>query len=205
MLSLLAQFFTIPKWTTLVCEIRVCVIIDLAQHFLLLRPCASSRTCSFFVDFLAGSHAAISDMKAMKRSRKQGRGPLVFNFPLIQYGGDDFDDESIEDLPLAISNEIIEAGGEAMFVSGNLMNNFLNATGGSSFSSPALPLLGIAFQHLLPEELRDVTLPPSLPVDTISSLPMHPPLPPGTGFITVSANTQAEVYNHMFSILHCSV
>ncbi len=130
----------------------------------------------------------------MKRSRKQGSGPLVLKFPLVQQNdGDDSDEDSTEDLPIVLSNEITEAGNEAMFVSGHLLSNFLNATGGSSYMSPALPLLGVAFQHLLPSELREVTLPPPLPVHVISSLPFRPPLPPGAGFITVSANTEAEV------------
>lgn len=132
-------------------------------------------------------------MKNMKRSRKQGSGPLTLKFPLIELNNDDADEESNQDIPDVLSNEITEAGGETMFVSGNLMKNFLNATGGSSFTSPALPLLGVAFQHVLPAELRDVTLPPPLPVDVISSLPPRPPLPPGAGFITVHAETQAEV------------
>ena len=137
-------------------------------------------------------------MKSMKRSRKQGNGPLRLKFPVIEQAeinGDDADEESNGDIPLVLSNQIAEAGGEAMFVSGNLMSNFLNATGGSSYTSPALPLLGVAFQHVLPAELRDVTLPPPLSVDAISSLPPQPPLSPGSGFITVSAETQAEVPN----------
>ncbi len=129
----------------------------------------------------------------MKRSRKQGNGPLTIKFPLIEHDDVHDDEESNQDIPVVLSNEITEAGGESMFVSGNLMKNFLNATGGSSFTSPALPLLGVAFQHVLPAELRDVTLPPPLSVDAISSLPPRPPLPPGAGFITVHAETQAEV------------
>jgi hypothetical protein len=150
------------------------------------------------------------DMNAMKRSRKQGSGPLVLKFPLVQQNdGDDSDEDSTEDLPIVLGNEITEAGDEAMFVSGHLLSNFLDATGGSSYMSPALPLLGVAFQHLLPSELREVTLPPPLSVDVISSLPFRPPLPPGAGFITVSANTEAEVltgtqFNISFTMLRSS-
>jgi hypothetical protein len=140
-------------------------------------------------------------MKNMKRSRKQGSGPLSLKFPFIEHGDGDVDEESNNNIPVVLSNEISEAGSEAMFVSGNLMRNFLNATGGSSFTSPALPLLGVAFQHVLPEELRDVTLPTPLPVDALSSLPPRPPLPPGSEFITVHAETHAEVpIAHLLSI-----
>lgn len=142
----------------------------------------------------AGSHDAITDMKAMKLSRKRGSGPLVIKFPFIEHkGADDIEDEYTEDLPMVLSQEITEAGDESMFFSGNLLSNFLNATGGSSFTSPALPLLGVAFQHLLPSELREVTLPTPLSIDAINALPRRPPLPSGAGFITVSADTQAEV------------
>jgi hypothetical protein len=146
------------------------------------------------VDTCTGSHAAVMDMKAMKRSRKNGNGPLVMKFPLLQRdGGQDSDEDSAEDLPIVLSTEITASGHESMFVDGNLMSNFLNATGGSSYDSPALPLLGVAFQHLLPSDLRDVKLPPPLSIDAISSLPPRNPLPPGAGFVSVSADTRAEV------------
>jgi hypothetical protein len=148
------------------------------------------------------------DMKAMKLSRKAGSGPLVMKFPFVEHkGADDVEEESTEDLPMVLSQEIIEAGDESMFFSGNLLSNFLNATGGSSFTSPALPLLGIAFQHLLPSELREVKLPTPLSIDAINALPRRPPLPSGAGFITVSAETQAEVlcrfpYRSIFYSMH---
>lgn len=142
------------------------------------------------------------DMKTMKHSGKKGDGPLSWDFPLqllpmhdmdgAAHSDDDTDVESDIDLPMVLSQEIMAAGGEGVFFSGNLMRNFLNATGGSS-DGPALPLLGVAFQHLLPPELRDVTLPPPVPVDAIAALSPRPPLPPGVGFVTVSADTQAEV------------
>jgi hypothetical protein len=145
-------------------------------------------------DSPAGSHAAVMDMKAMKRSRKHGNGPLAMKFPLLQRdGGQDDDEDSAVDLPNVLSNEITVSGDESMFVDGNLMSNFLNATGGSSYDSPALPLLGVAFQHLLPSDLRDVKLPPPLSIDAISALPPGTPLPPGAGFVSVSADTRAEV------------
>ena len=143
-------------------------------------------------------------------SRNLGNGPLTLKFPLVQNSNSNpheesdedisqSDEESTRDLP-EILNQNFESGVEAMFVSGNLFSNFLNATLGSSFSSPGLPFLGVAFQHVLPAELRDVTLPLPLHVDAISSLPMRPPLPPGSAFITVSANSQAEVSKRIFIV-----
>ena len=172
------------------------------QPLIFAMSYAFARSRSYFLIVFAGTHSAVMDMKTMKHSGKKGDGPLSWEFPKqtsaiheiegAAHSDDDTDVESDVDLPMVLSQEIMEAGGEGIFFSGNLMRNFLNATGGSS-DGPALPLLGVAYQHLLPPELRDVTLPPPVPVDAVSLLPPRPPLPPGVGFVIVSADTRAEV------------
>jgi hypothetical protein len=66
------------------------------------------------------------DMKTMKHSGNKGDGPLSWDFPLqllpmhdmdgAARSDDDTDVESDIDLPMVLSQEIMAAGGEGVFV-----------------------------------------------------------------------------------------